>query len=108
MTGFIFVMMRSRGEDLRKALYGRRSGLWGRRAFTTLRISGGKCEGSMPTSSKADRELLDNFVRYLNDAGFEPGFPDDIPRELRTSESDYGMFNWRIQPATSNPWIEDL
>jgi hypothetical protein len=44
----------------------------------------------------------------LCDAGFEPGFPDDIPRELRTSESDSGMFNWRIQPATSNPWIEDL
>lgn len=51
-------------------------------------------------------ELVDAFVSYLNGAGFEPKFPDQLPEELRTSIGDYGTFKWQIQPATSNPWVE--
>jgi hypothetical protein len=51
-------------------------------------------------------ELVDAFVSYLNGAGFEPRFPDEVPEELRTSSADYGTFKWQIRPATSNPWVK--
>lgn len=51
---------------------------------------------------------VDEFVRYLNTTGFEPKFPDQVPWELRVSNAEYGMVNWRIQPSSSNTWIETL
>jgi hypothetical protein len=62
----------------------------------------------MTKSARRTDALVDEFVRYLNQAGFEPGFPDDVPEELRTSEAAHGMFNWRVLQSTSNPWIETL
>jgi hypothetical protein len=62
----------------------------------------------MSTSGRSSDELVDEFVACLNRAGFEPKFPDQVPEELRTSESDYGTFHWQIQRATSNPWIGQL
>lgn len=62
----------------------------------------------MSTSGRSSDELVDEFVAYLNRTGFEPKLPHEVPEELRTSESDYGMFHWQIQGATSNPWIEEL
>lgn len=53
-------------------------------------------------------ELVDRFVNYLNGAGFEPRFQDEIPEELRTSNAEFEMYHWQIQPASSNPWIEEL
>ena len=62
----------------------------------------------MRTLGKSSDELVDEFVRYLNKAGFEPKFPDQLPEELRTSNADYEMFNWQIRPASSNAWVENL
>lgn len=53
-------------------------------------------------------ELVDIFVSYLNDVGFEPKFPNEIPEELRTSGADYGMSHWQIRHLPSNPWVEEL
>lgn len=52
--------------------------------------------------------LVDEFVRYLNAAGFEPGAPEEVPDELRTRADEYGRFHWRILPVTENPWVETL
>jgi hypothetical protein len=60
------------------------------------------------TPGKSFDELVDEFVRYLNRAGFEPKFPDQVPQELRTSNADYEMFNWQIRPVSSNPWVENI
>ena len=57
---------------------------------------------------KSSDELVDEFVRYLNGAGFEPKFPDQLSEELRTSGADYEMFRWQIRPASSNHWVETL
>jgi hypothetical protein len=62
----------------------------------------------MSTAGKASDELVDGFVTYLNRTGFEPKFPDQLPEELRTSNTDYGMFHWQIRPTSSNPWVEKL
>ena len=62
----------------------------------------------MSTQGRTSDKLVDEFVRYLNGAGFQPKFPDDIPEEFRTSEAQYGTLNWQIQRATSNPWIGKL
>jgi len=62
----------------------------------------------MTKSDKTTDYLVDEFVRYANLAGFEPRFPDNVPVELRTSDANYGMLNWKIQAASSNPWILDL
>lgn len=62
----------------------------------------------MSTSGRSSDELVDEFVAYLDLVGFEPKFPHEVPEELRTSESDYGMFHWQIRRATSNPWIQEL
>ena len=60
------------------------------------------------TPEKSSDELVDEFVRYLNGAGFEPKFPDQLSEELRTSRADYEMFHWQIRAASSNPWVESL
>lgn len=52
--------------------------------------------------------LVDAFVAYLNAAGFEPKFADEIPEELRTSAADYDTFNWQICSASFNPWVDEL
>jgi len=62
----------------------------------------------MSTVGKGADELLDSFVRYLNEAGFEPRPADEIPEELRSSSAEYGMFHWQIRPVSNNPWIEGL
>jgi hypothetical protein len=62
----------------------------------------------MSTRGRSSDELVDEFVRYLNGAGFEPKFPDEVPEELRTRETDYGAFCWQIRPALSNPWVEEV
>lgn len=53
-------------------------------------------------------ELVTEFVSYLNGAGFEPKFSNEVPEELRTSSAEYEMFHWRIRFASSNPWVETL
>ena len=62
----------------------------------------------MSTVGRTAAELVDRFVNYLNGAGFEPRFQDEIPEELRSSNAEYEMYHWQIQPASSNPWIEEL
>lgn len=62
----------------------------------------------MSTIGKSVDELVDDFVRYLNGAGFDPKFPDQLPEELRTSNAEYGAFHWQIRPASHNPWVEKL
>lgn len=62
----------------------------------------------MSKTRKRSDELADEFVRYVNEAGFEQKSPDDVPEDLRTTEADDGDFNWEIRPATSNSWIEKL
>ena len=62
----------------------------------------------MSTTGNSSDELVDEFVRYLNGAGFEPKFLDEVPEELRTLGAEYGMFHWQIRRATSNPWVETL
>ena len=62
----------------------------------------------MSTIGKSADELVDSFVRYLNEAGFEPRPPDEIPAELLSSSAEYGMFHWQIRPSSNNPWIEGL
>jgi hypothetical protein len=52
--------------------------------------------------------LVDAFVAYLNAAGFEPKFQNEVPEELRTSAAEYDMFNWQIHSAPFNSWIEEL
>src|SRR5580692_9041309 len=71
-------------------------------------MGAGLKKAEMSTRGRSSDELVDRFVQYLNAAGFQPGFPDDIPQELRTSEVENGMFRWQIQPATSNPWVAKL
>ena len=51
---------------------------------------------------------MDQFVAYLNRAGFQPKPADEVPEELRTSETQHGWFRWQIQPVPSNPWVEKL
>lgn len=62
----------------------------------------------MSTVGRTADELVDQFVDYLNGAGFEPRFPDEIPEELRTSSAEWEMFHWQIRPASSNPWVREL
>lgn len=52
----------------------------------------------LTAATESADELVDVFVSYLNGAGFEPKFPDEIPEELRTSSADYGTFKWQIHP----------
>ena len=52
--------------------------------------------------------LVDAFVAYLNAAGFEPKFQNEVPEELRTSAADYDTFNWQIRAALLNAWVEEL
>ena len=52
--------------------------------------------------------LVDAFVAYLNAAGFEPKFQNEVPEELRTSAADYDTFNWQIRAAPLNAWVEEL
>ncbi len=51
---------------------------------------GGKFELYDQMTNSPDA-LVDEFVRYLNQAGFEPGFSDSVPEELRTSEAEPGI-----------------
>jgi hypothetical protein len=37
----------------------------------------------MSTRGRSSDELVDEFVRYLNGAGFEPKEPEDVSEELR-------------------------
>ena len=62
----------------------------------------------MSTRGRSSDELVDEFVRYLNGAGFEPKEPEDVPEELRTTTADHGMFHWQIRPAKSNPWVTEV
>ena len=62
----------------------------------------------MSTIGKGADELVDSFVRYLNDAGFEPRPAEEIPEELRSSSPEIGIFHWQIRPAAKNPWIDRL
>ena len=70
----------------------------------------------MSTIENSADELVDSFVRYLNEAGFEPRFPagfdprfpGEVPEELRSSTAEDGMFHWQIRPSSNNPWIEAL
>ena len=62
----------------------------------------------MSTVGRTVDELVDRFVHYLNGAGFEPRFPDEIPEELRASNTESEMFHWQIHPASLNPWVEKL
>ena len=62
----------------------------------------------MSATGKKSEAAVDNFVRYVNEAGLEPKFPDDVPEELRTSEAAYGTFHWKIVPSANNPWVTDL
>jgi hypothetical protein len=41
----------------------------------------------MSTQGRSCDNLVTEFVGYLNSAGFEPKFPDDVAEELRTSEA---------------------
>jgi hypothetical protein len=52
--------------------------------------------------------LVDAFVAYLNAAGFEPKFQNEVPEELRTSAADNDTFNWKIRAAPLNAWVEEL
>ena len=62
----------------------------------------------MSTAGKSGDALVDRFIRYANQTGFEPRFPhDEIPSQLRIEEGD-GMVYWQIRPAASNPWVEEL
>jgi len=60
----------------------------------------------MTANNKAVDALVDEFVQYANRAGLEPKFPNEIPSDLRGSETDYGAFEWQICPATNNMRIE--
>lgn len=60
-----------------------------------------------PVGTPADK-LVDRFVDYLNRAGFEPRFREEITEELRTSNTEYEMVHWQIRPASPNPWVEEL
>jgi hypothetical protein len=62
----------------------------------------------MSTTSKSSDELVDKFVRYANETGFESRSPDEVPEDLRTSDVEHGMFHWQIRPVASNPWIEQF
>lgn len=62
----------------------------------------------MSTRGRSSIELVDKFVSYLKGAGFEPKFPDDVPEELRASETGHGNFHWQIRSAISNPWIKEF
>ena len=62
----------------------------------------------MSTIGSAADALVDDFVCYLNHAGFQPKFPKEVPEELRTSVANYEMFHWQIRAAASNPWVENL
>jgi hypothetical protein len=48
----------------------------------------------MSTSGRSSDDLVDEFVRYLNETGFDPKLPDAVPEELRTSETEYGALRW--------------
>lgn len=62
----------------------------------------------MSTVGRIADDLVDRFVDFLNRAGLEPRFLDEITEELRTSNTEDEMFHWQIRPASSNPWVEEL
>ena len=62
----------------------------------------------MSTRGRSSDELVDEFVRYLNGAGFEPKEPENVPEELRTTAADHGMFHWQIRPGKFNPWVTEI
>ena len=62
---------------------------------------------SVSTRGRNADVLVDEFVRYANEVGFEPRFEDEVPHELRTTEEN-GTCRWLIRPAAANPWVEDL
>src|SRR5262249_17499185 len=61
----------------------------------------------MSRAGKSGEALVDEFVRYLNHAGFERRFRDEVPVELRTEELD-GMVRWQVRPIATNPWVQEL
>jgi hypothetical protein len=61
----------------------------------------------MSAIGRSDDRLVEDFVLYVNETGFELRFPEDFPEELRSGELD-GMSQWQIRRATSNHWIEQL
>lgn len=62
----------------------------------------------MSTRGRSLHTVIDDFVGYLNGAGFEPRSTEDVPLELRTTEVGPGLWRWQIQSAASNPWVEEL
>lgn len=62
----------------------------------------------MSTIGSAADALVDDFVGYLNQAGFQPKYPKEVPEELRTSATNYEMFQWQIRASASNLWVEKL
>ena len=50
--------------------------------------------------------LIERFVATLNERGLEPLFDLDVPAELRTGQTDLGMFEWKIRSAEPNPWVD--
>lgn len=58
--------------------------------------------------AESEDSLVDAFVAYLNAAGFEPKFQNEVPEELRTSAADYDTYNWQIRAAPLNAWVEEL
>jgi hypothetical protein len=57
-----------------------------------------------------DDELVDQFVEALNARGVEALDEERVPEELRTTNipDDFGEYEWKIRPATPNPWIAGL
>ena len=62
----------------------------------------------MSTTGKYGHELVDKFVQYLNEMGFEPRNPDEVPEELRTENAEYDCYAWQIVRASPNPWVDDV
>lgn len=62
----------------------------------------------MSTGSQKTDEVIDAFVFYINQAGLEPKFPNEVPTELRKSDADYGMVHWEIRAASRNPALDEV
>jgi hypothetical protein len=62
----------------------------------------------MSTTGQSADVLVDEFVRYVNNADLELKVRNEVPQELRTLDKQHGMFHWQIRPATFNPWIKAL
>jgi hypothetical protein len=77
-------------------------------AGLAFQYAGARTQEQLKAVVESACEVVDKFVTYLNSAGFETKFPDQLPEELRTSPAEYGMFHWTIRPAASNPWVEEL